>query len=240
MNDLLGYIQIGTNIFALSIIGWIYQAYIKNLKQSVLIAEDKSKLAKEQIALVEKHLSFLKGKIEQLEKNTPDHLVLVLNQRIKIFEEEIGRLNLDREAHASELTTKNGELATLKSELSLANEIREKISKVKDEVLADGFLSIDLSEYEFGIYRRPIESFSCVQELLDDLYITCLHHEHPTYTYLKTWKLFEMESGKIISSKGKDDRRKLFDAGIRSGVKYKVSPTPTKLSGENTKSGTAA
>lgn len=67
-----------------------------------------------------------------------------------------------------------------------------------------------------------IYNYANVQELLDDLFLTYLHHEHPAFTYLDTWSLVDSITGEVIESLGKGDLRELSEAGIIGVVKYKV------------------
>lgn len=65
MPEILDYLQVGSNGIALAVAGWIYVAYVKNLRASVS-AKD------EQIETVEKHLQFWKDKASEFEKKTPE------------------------------------------------------------------------------------------------------------------------------------------------------------------------
>jgi len=115
--ELISYLQIGSNAFALVIAGWIYAVYIKNLN-SALTSKD------EQIKAVDKNIRFLKDKISDLEKNSPENIEKILNDRIKIREDEIVRLGGDKKDHENELSTKSQEVKRLKSELEKTKDIR--------------------------------------------------------------------------------------------------------------------
>jgi hypothetical protein len=65
--EVINYLQLSTNAFALGIAGWIYSAYIKNLNAS-LFAKD------EQTKIVEKMSAFWKDKAQELEKKSPEHM----------------------------------------------------------------------------------------------------------------------------------------------------------------------
>jgi len=117
MNEIINYIQLAANGFALSVAGWIYIAYIKNLNSI-------ANLKDEQIRTSETHLGFLKEKLSNLEKSSPENIERILNDRIKIREEEILRLNDDKKDHSQEIEHKNQQLSRLKSELEKTKDIR--------------------------------------------------------------------------------------------------------------------
>ena len=72
LDDIIKYLQLSANAFALGVAGWIYAAYVKNLT-AVLSAKD------EQIKAVEKNITFWKDKAQDLEKKTPEHMEDVLS-----------------------------------------------------------------------------------------------------------------------------------------------------------------
>ncbi|TVV43110.1 hypothetical protein [Thalassolituus sp. C2-1] len=113
MADTLSLLQIGTNGFALFVAGWIYAAYIKNIRAS-LTQKD------EQIKTVEKNLLFWKDKAREFEKKTPEYIEEILAKRIKHREEEIERLDKDRESGTKLLGQKTAEVARLKEQLENA------------------------------------------------------------------------------------------------------------------------
>lgn len=81
-------------------------------------------LKDEQIRTSETHLGFLKEKLSNLEKSSPENIERILNDRIKIREEEILRLNDDKKDHSQEIEHKNQQLSRLKSELEKTKDIR--------------------------------------------------------------------------------------------------------------------
>ncbi|PNG14361.1 hypothetical protein [Stutzerimonas stutzeri] len=107
------YLQLGSNGLALLVAGWIYLAYIKNLRSSVS-AKD------EQLKILQKHLDFWKDKADEFEKKTPEYIEEVLAKRIRHREEEIKRLDEDKESSFRILQSKTSELTKLKSELEKA------------------------------------------------------------------------------------------------------------------------
>lgn len=118
--EIINYLQLGSNAFALVVAGWIYAAYIKNLNSSL---QSKG----EQVKAVEKNNAFLKEQISALEKKSPENIEKILNERIKIREEEITRLSEDKKSHVSELSTKSQEVKRLRSDLEKSKDIRRTV-----------------------------------------------------------------------------------------------------------------
>jgi hypothetical protein len=142
MNDIITYIQLAANTFALGVAGWIYLAYIKNLNSTIQLKD-------EQIKTVEKNMTFFKERISEMEKKSPENMEKILNERIKIREEEIARLDGDKKNHEKELVVKEQQLHRLKSELEKTKDIRRTMQLLDlsfdDE--DDDFFSAD-AEYE--------------------------------------------------------------------------------------------
>jgi hypothetical protein len=140
--EIINYLQLTANTFALGIAGWIYLAFIKNLKSTIQLKD-------EQIKTVEKNMTFLKDKIAEMEKKTPENMEKILSERIKIREEEIIRLKGDKQNHDAELGVKDEQLIRLKSELEKTKDIRRTMDLLElsfdDE--EEGFFSSD-AEYE--------------------------------------------------------------------------------------------
>ncbi len=67
MNEFIGYFQFGANAVALAVAGWIYLAYVQNLR-SLLEVKD------EQLKVVERTLAFWKDKAADFEKKRPSSL----------------------------------------------------------------------------------------------------------------------------------------------------------------------
>lgn len=110
MNTIVDYFQLGANGVALVVAGWIYVAYVKNIRAGLEIKD-------EQMKVLERTLSFWKDKAADFEKKTPEYMEEVLAKRIKQREEEIKRLNEDKEEHAKTVGTKTREVARLRAEL---------------------------------------------------------------------------------------------------------------------------
>ncbi len=124
--DYIKWIQLIVNAFALGAAGWIYRAYILNLKAS-LSAKD------EQMKVVERNLDFWKDKVSDLEKKTPEFMEDALNKRIKVREDEIQRLSKDTELHKEEIEIQNQELSILKSELEKTKSYKMQLSFVGED-----------------------------------------------------------------------------------------------------------
>lgn len=124
--DYIKWIQLIINAFALGAAGWIYHAYILNLKATVTAKE-------EQIKIVDKNIALFKDRVSELERKTPDFIENALSKRIKIREEEIERLNSDKENHEVEIKKKNEELILFKNELKKTSEIQEMITKLVED-----------------------------------------------------------------------------------------------------------
>lgn len=137
MEEILNHLQLGVNAFALLVAGWIYSAYIKKLK-STITSKD------EQIKTVEKNIFFLKDKNSELEKKIPENIEKILNERIKIREEEVLRLNHDKQKHTDELKLKTQEINRLRSEVEKSRDIRKTME----------LLDLDLEEedVEFRLF----------------------------------------------------------------------------------------
>lgn len=131
--DYIKWIQLIINAFALGAAGWIYKAYITNLQAS-LTSKD------EQVKAVEKNMAFWKDKANDLEKKTPEAMENILNQRIKIREDEIIRLSGDTESHKKEIEIQKQELQILKSELEKTKDVRTSLS----------FIGEDFDDYFFA------------------------------------------------------------------------------------------
>ena len=75
-------IAAATNLTALTVIGFIYAAYIKNLRSV-------NQLKDSQLKISEQNLKLWKDKALGLERRAPEFIEKQLSERIKIREEEI-------------------------------------------------------------------------------------------------------------------------------------------------------
>src|SRR5688572_23883700 len=110
MEDVLAYFQLGANAFALLVSGGIYAAYIRNLKSIAAVKM-------EQVALLERNVSFWKDRAAEFEKQTPAYVEEMLAARIKHREEEMARLAEDRDQNVRLLKARSSELERLQAAL---------------------------------------------------------------------------------------------------------------------------
>lgn len=114
-------IAASSNITALAVIGFIYIAYIKNLRSINQIKDA-------QLRLAEQNLKIWKDRALELERRTPEFIEKQLSERIKIREDEISRLAKDTESHADEIRHKNKEIEALRSAIDKANQYLNSIT----------------------------------------------------------------------------------------------------------------
>lgn len=124
-------IAAATNLTALVVIGFIYAAYIKNLRSV-------NQLKDSQLKISEQNLKLWKDKALELERRAPEFIEKQLSERIKIREEELARLAEDTVAHVEQINLKNSELLSLRDSIEKATEYRKSItvwdSKEKDYI----------------------------------------------------------------------------------------------------------
>jgi hypothetical protein len=140
VSELINIFQLIANAFALGTAGVLYVAYIQSLRSQIDQKEEKSQI-------IEKNLQFWKDKAGELEKKTPDFIVRSLADRIKVSEEEIGRLLSDKESNKVEIEKKNELLSELRTELEKAKTGRKSLEEVSFEDSYDmeeiGSVSVD-------------------------------------------------------------------------------------------------
>lgn len=141
MNEFITYLQLSANAFAIGVAGWIYIAYIKNLKASSNIKDD-------QIKLLEQSNRFQKEQISELEKKSPENLEKILNDRIKIREDEIERLAKDKINHEQEVQLRTQELANLRSKLKKAKDLRKTMDLLDLDIDENNSFFSKNAEYE--------------------------------------------------------------------------------------------
>jgi len=127
------------NLGALTVIGFIYVAYIKNLRTM-------NDMKDTQIKIAEQNIKLWKDKALDLERKSPEFIEKQLSERIKIREEEITRLAQDSEEHSDKISSKNTEIETLQESLNKAHEYRMSMS-VYDSDKRD-FIEIPQSELD--------------------------------------------------------------------------------------------
>jgi hypothetical protein len=127
------------NLTALTVIGFIYLAYIKNL-QSVNLLKDS------QLKIAEQNVKLWKDKALELERRAPEFVEKKLSERIKIREEELSRLAEDSESHVEQIDEKNREISALRDSIDKATEYRNSITVWDREKL--DFINVSGSELE--------------------------------------------------------------------------------------------
>lgn len=110
MTELITYLQLGANTVAIAVAGWIYAAYLKNVR-SMLEVKD------EQLKVLERSVTFWKDKAADFEKKTPEFIEEVLSKRIRLREEEIQRLSADHDAHTKTISMRSREVERLRAQL---------------------------------------------------------------------------------------------------------------------------
>lgn len=110
MNELIAYFQLGANTVAVAVAGWIYLAYVRNVR-SMLEVKD------EQLKVLDKTVAFWKDKAADFEKKTPEFIEEVLAKRIRLREEEIQRLSADQETHTKTVSMRTREVERLRAQL---------------------------------------------------------------------------------------------------------------------------
>lgn len=136
---MLEIITTAANLSALTVIGFIYFAYIKNLKSINDLKESQLKVAEQNVRL-------WKDKVLELERRTPEFIEKQLSERIKIREDEILRLAEDTELHSEKIQLKNREIKALQESLEKAYEYKHSIT-VWDSDKSD-YVDITQSELE--------------------------------------------------------------------------------------------
>jgi hypothetical protein len=133
----IGLVGLIANIGALGVAGILYTAYVKNLRSMV-------SLKKEQLGVAEQNIKLWKDRAGELEKQTPQFIERVLNDRIKVREDELTRLAKDGESHKAEIELKSDEVKRLKKNLAHAQEYRPTLS-VYDHEKKD-FIDVEVSD----------------------------------------------------------------------------------------------
>lgn len=114
-------IAAATNLTALVLIGFIYAAYIKNLRSV-------NQLKDSQLKISEQNLKLWKDRALELERRAPEFIEKQLSERIKIREEELSRLAKDTVTHMEQIDLKNREILSLRDSIEKATEYRKSIT----------------------------------------------------------------------------------------------------------------
>lgn len=114
-------IAAATNLTALAVIGFIYAAYIKNLRAV-------NQLKETQLKISEQNLKLWKDKALELERRAPEFIEKQLSERIRVREEELARLVEDSASHEEQIKVKNREIRSLRDSVEKATEYRNSIT----------------------------------------------------------------------------------------------------------------
>lgn len=114
-------IAAATNLTALAVIGFIYAAYIKNLRAV-------NQLKETQLKISEQNLKLWKDKALELERRAPEFIEKQLSERIRVREEERARLVEDNTSHEEQIELKNREIRSLRDSIEKATEYRKSIT----------------------------------------------------------------------------------------------------------------
>lgn len=210
MKLLIDYLQLGTNGVILTVLGWLYFAYVKNIKAEI-------KLKDEQIKVSEKNLAFWKDKAVELEKKSPEFFEGVLANRIKIREQELSRLNEDTLKNKSEIEDKNRQLDKLNSELEKAKYFSRALTYYDLDI--DDEIIIPESEIELiDLGEVFVDSASLM--ITDPCYISSEWRE---VEYVREDSYIDTQSGEIFKY-GRDFNRfdevlKPYDTEINQLIK---------------------
>lgn len=185
MTTLIDYFQLGANGVALVVAGWIYAAYIKNLRSELSIKD-------EQIKTVEKNLALWKDKASEFEKKTPEYMEEVLSKRIKHREDEIKRLQEDKEEHTKLISLRSREVTRLRAELEKTMYIGRALTYYDPE--SEEELPIPESEIEVEeLGEIFVDSASIL--ITDPLYVEQDWNHDEEFENLRLYK--HIETGKI-------------------------------------------
>lgn len=185
MNTFVDYFQLGANGIALAVAGWIYAAYVKNIRSELSIKD-------EQIKAVEKNLTLWKDKASQFEKKTPEYMEEVLSKRIKHREDEIKRLNEDKEEHTKLISLRSREVTRLRAELEKTVYIGRALTYFDPE--SEEELPIPESEIEVEeLGEIFVDSASIL--ITDPLYIQQEWDHDEVYTDLRLYR--HVTTGKV-------------------------------------------
>jgi hypothetical protein len=173
MDPALNYLQLIANLSALVVVGWIYAAYVKNLRSSV-------DLKNTELESLRTNLQLWRDKAEALEKKTPEYLEQLLSERIKIREEELTRLKNDKDQHQQEIRERNSELESLKYELQKAKDVGRSIVVYDRETDSERILAS--SELELVKMGEVYVDAACLM-ICDPGYIRKVWRDYDWETY---------------------------------------------------------
>ena len=170
---------------ALLVAGWIYLAYVKNLRGQLESKDD-------QIKAVEKNLALWKDRASVFEKKTPEYMEEVLSKRIKHREEEIKRLEIDKDENTKAISVKTREVSRLRSELERTIYLGKALTYYDSETDQE----LPIPEAEVGIEELGeifVDSASIM--ISDPLYVQTEWDREEEYVDLRLYR--NIETGKV-------------------------------------------
>lgn len=108
-NEVIFYTQIASIVTFIVALFTIYNVLVQAKEAALQVLRERLIHKDEQIAA--------------LRAQTPDTLVSILNDRIKVTQDEIGRLRADGDSHRSEIEQKEGELQGIQDKLSALSDL---------------------------------------------------------------------------------------------------------------------
>ena len=108
-NEVIFYTQLASIISFIIALFTVYSVLVQAKEASIQVLKERLINKDEQIAA--------------LKAQTPDTLVSILNDRIKVTQDEISRLEADRDVHRSEIEMKKEELQDIQDKLSALSEL---------------------------------------------------------------------------------------------------------------------
>lgn len=176
-------------------IGFIYAAYIKNLRSV-------NQLKDSQLKIAEQNLKLWKDKALELERRAPEFIEKQLSERIKIREDELSRLAEDSASHVEQIDLKNREIKSLRDSIEKATEYRKSIT-VWDSEEKD-FIEVSDSDLE----QRYIGSV-CVDTarlMICDPWYPIMTSEREKEEFHKQGHMYQViNSGEYFCTNDEDD-----------------------------------
>jgi hypothetical protein len=187
-------ITIIANLGALTIIGFIYAAYIKNLRTI-------NNLKDTQLKVAEQNVKLWKDKAIELERKSPEFIEKQLSARIKIREDEIERLAQDSDNHVEKIALKNTEIEKLTESFNKAQQYRKSIS-VWDRDAKD-FIDIPHSELEQKVIGSLcVDSASLM--ICDPFYLIMTEEQEKEEFPTQKTKYKVVETGEVFCTDSED------------------------------------
>jgi hypothetical protein len=184
-----------TNIGALSVIGFLYFAYIKNLRSINEFKESQLKVAEQNVKL-------WKDRAFEFERRSPEFIEKQLSDRIKIREEEIARLKSDNDEQSEKFVLKSSELNKLKQSLDIAKQFQIGIT-VFDSDISD-YIEVPNSEIDVN-YLGAVCVDAATLMICDPWYVT-MGDEREREDFIERKRMFEViETGERFCADDNED-----------------------------------